>query len=64
MTTIAFLGFDGGLLKDKVDEVVLIRTERGQYELVEDAHGALCHVLTTSLVKDRPVAKAAFRSNQ
>jgi D-sedoheptulose 7-phosphate isomerase len=58
MKTIGFLGFDGGLLKDKVDELVLIRTGKGEYELVEDIHAALCHVLTSSLVKDCPIAKA------
>jgi D-sedoheptulose 7-phosphate isomerase len=63
MKTIGLLGFDGGLLKDAVDELVLIRTPKGEYELVEDAHGALCHVLTTSLVKDRPAAQA-FRSGR
>lgn len=55
--TIAFLGFDGGMLKDMVDDFVWVKTEKGQYELVEDAHMMLCHVLTTSLIKDqRPVA--------
>jgi D-sedoheptulose 7-phosphate isomerase len=53
LKTIGFLGFDGGLLKDMVDDLVWVKTEKGQYELVEDAHMVVCHVLTTSLVKDR-----------
>jgi D-sedoheptulose 7-phosphate isomerase len=53
LKTIGFLGFDGGLLKDMVDDLVWVKTEKGQYELVEDAHMAVCHVLATSLVKDR-----------
>jgi D-sedoheptulose 7-phosphate isomerase len=56
--TIGFLGFDGGLLKDKVDDTVWVKTEKGQYELVEDAHAALCHVLTTSLIRDVAAPKA------
>lgn len=53
LKTIGFLGFDGGLLKDMVDDLVWVKTEKGQYELVEDAHMVVCHVLATSLVKDR-----------
>jgi D-sedoheptulose 7-phosphate isomerase len=48
-TAIGLLGFDGGLLRAMVDEVVWFRTPRGEYALVEDAHSALCHVLTLSL---------------
>jgi D-sedoheptulose 7-phosphate isomerase len=51
--TIGLLGFDGGILKEMVDDLVWIKSEKGQYELVEDAHMVLCHVLTTSLIKDR-----------
>ncbi len=51
--TIGLLGFDGGILKDLVDDVVWIKSEKGQYELVEDAHMMVCHVLTSSLIKDR-----------
>jgi D-sedoheptulose 7-phosphate isomerase len=53
LKTIGFLGFHGGLLKDMVDDLVWVKTEKGQYELVEDAHMVVCHVLATSLVKDR-----------
>lgn len=51
--TIGLLGFDGGILKAMVDDLVWIKSEKGQYELVEDAHMVLCHVWTTSLIKDR-----------
>jgi D-sedoheptulose 7-phosphate isomerase len=53
VATIALLGFDGGMLKDMVDDFIWIRSEKGQYELVEDAHMVVCHVLTTSLINDR-----------
>jgi D-sedoheptulose 7-phosphate isomerase len=51
--TIGFLGFDGGILKNLVDDAIWVKTDKGQCELVEDAHMMLCHVLTTSLIKDR-----------
>jgi D-sedoheptulose 7-phosphate isomerase len=51
--TVGLLGFDGGILKEMVDDLLWIKSEKGQYELVEDAHMILCHVLTTSLIKDR-----------
>jgi D-sedoheptulose 7-phosphate isomerase len=51
--TIGFLGFDGGILKNLVDDFIWVKTDKGQYELVEDAHMMLCHVLSTSLSKDR-----------
>lgn len=56
LTTVAMLGFDGGALKSLVDESVCIRTEKGAYELVEDAHSVLCHAVTRCLVADRPDA--------
>jgi D-sedoheptulose 7-phosphate isomerase len=49
--TIGLLGFDGGVLKDKVDECLLLPTEKGAYGLVESAHGLLIHVLTTCLME-------------
>lgn len=53
VTTIGLLGFDGGKLKPMMDEVVWIQSEKGQYELVEDVHSAVCHTVTRALVSDR-----------
>jgi len=53
MTTIALLGFDGGKLKSIVDEMIWVETEKGAYELVEDAHSVLTHAITKSLIADR-----------
>lgn len=53
-TTLGLLGFDGGKLKTMVDDVVWVPTEAGAYELVEDAHAAICHILTRSLIADAP----------
>jgi D-sedoheptulose 7-phosphate isomerase len=53
VVTIGLLGFDGGALKDMVEDFVLIASARGAYELVEDAHSAVCHAITRSLIEDR-----------
>ena len=54
LTTVALVGFDGGALKDLVDQPVWVRTEKGTYELVEDVHSVICHAITRRLVTDRP----------
>ena len=52
LVTVGFLGFDGGVAKNMVDECVWIATEKGDYELVEDCHMVLCHILTKCLSED------------
>lgn len=54
VTTIGLLGFDGGKLKHLIDEMILVESAKGAYELVEDTHSAICHALTRCLVADRP----------
>ncbi|TIL46688.1 SIS domain-containing protein [Mesorhizobium sp.] len=54
VATIGIVGFDGGTLKELVDQPVWVRSEKGTYELVEDAHAAICHAITRYLVADRP----------
>lgn len=39
VATIGIVGFDGGTLKELVDQPVWVRSEKGTYELVEDAGG-------------------------
>jgi D-sedoheptulose 7-phosphate isomerase len=56
--TLGLLGFDGGVLKDHVDDYLWIPTEKGAYGLVESAHSLLCHVLTTCL-SEMPVCQPA-----
>ena len=51
--TAALLGFDGGVLKGLVDEMVCVHTEKGSYELVEDIHLVICHAVTRCLIADR-----------
>jgi D-sedoheptulose 7-phosphate isomerase len=57
LKTIGFLGFDGGVLKNMVDEVVLLPTPKGAYGLVESGHDLLCHILTACLAADRDAAE-------
>lgn len=49
VTTMALLGFDGGVLLGMVDHAVWLASAPGTYAEVEDAHSALCHVLTKCL---------------
>lgn len=53
MVTLALLGFDGGTLRDMVDEHVLVRTAPGAYGLVETAHSVAADIITTFLIDDR-----------
>ncbi|HXG20840.1 MAG TPA: SIS domain-containing protein [Methylomirabilota bacterium] len=57
--TIGLLGFDGGVLRTMVNDYLWLPTEHGAYELVEDGHMLLCHVLTTCLVRDHAVTTPA-----
>jgi D-sedoheptulose 7-phosphate isomerase len=57
VTTVGFLGFDGGALKNLVDQVLLLPTRKGAYGLVESGHDLLCHVLTACLAAERAEAE-------
>ncbi|PYV30910.1 MAG: hypothetical protein DMG09_26610 [Acidobacteria bacterium] len=57
--TIGLLGFNGGALKDEVDECLLLPTEKGAYGLAESGHSLLCHVLTTCVALQEPVPSSA-----
>ena len=52
VTTIGLLGFDGGALKNQVDDYLWIPTEKGVYGLVESFHTLLCHILTDCLTRE------------
>ena len=43
---ISFLGFDGGKVKKYSDILIHLKTEKGQYGPVEDAHLIINHVLS------------------
>ncbi len=44
-TSIGLVGFDGGKLKDECSHCIHVPTPTGVYELVEDVHHAVCHML-------------------
>ena len=46
---ILVLGFDGGILLKKVDTPILIKSAIGEYELVENIHLTICHMITKYL---------------
>ena len=48
-TTIGILGFDGGVLRQMVDVLLLVPSEIGRYGPVEDVHLMLEHVITECL---------------
>ncbi|MEK7165312.1 MAG: SIS domain-containing protein [Patescibacteria group bacterium] len=43
---IGLTGFDGGKLNQMADSKILVQTEKGEYGLVEGAHGVLLHLIT------------------
>lgn len=55
VVTIAFLGFDGGILKHKSDDYLLLPTDKGAYGLVEPGHEMICHLLTKCLADASPI---------
>ncbi|MBF0308624.1 MAG: SIS domain-containing protein [Magnetococcales bacterium] len=48
-TTVALVGFDGGVLAREADAVIIARTARGEYGPVEDVHMIMDHVITDCL---------------
>jgi D-sedoheptulose 7-phosphate isomerase len=59
LVTLGFLGFDGGALKNMVDDCLWLPTAKGEYGLVEGTHAMLCHILTMCLAEDRSMAADA-----
>ncbi len=53
VVTIGILGFDGGVLKEKVNESLWLESEIGLYGPVETGHCVLCDILTTCLCEDQ-----------
>tara|TARA_B100000941_G_C28508698_1_gene559077 strand:- start:7373 stop:7930 length:558 start_codon:yes stop_codon:yes gene_type:complete len=47
--TVGLLGFDGGELNKKVDISNLIQTSSNNYELVENMHMIICHLISNYL---------------
>ena len=60
--TIAFLGFDGGLLRHVVDDYVLVESGKGAYGLVESVHSFIGHVLAICVIKGQARAVSGNES--
>jgi D-sedoheptulose 7-phosphate isomerase len=43
---IGLSGFDGGKLQSLADAKILVKTDKGEYEVVESAHGTIMHLIT------------------
>ena len=52
VATVALLGFDGGILKEKADDFVWLPTELGAYGLAETGHSVVTDVITTCLIRE------------
>lgn len=46
-TSMGWLGFDGGKLKDLVDIPVVVKSPKGEYAPVEDIHLVINHIIVT-----------------
>jgi D-sedoheptulose 7-phosphate isomerase len=49
--TVALLGFDGGVLKEKADDFVWLPTDMGAYGLAETGHSVVTDIVTTCLIQ-------------
>lgn len=49
MRTFSLLGFDGGLAKKVSDVSFIIKTNPGEYGIVEDIHLSICHAVSAEL---------------
>ena len=47
--TFAILGFDGGKLKSIVDNYILVKSDIGEYGIVEDCHSIILHSIAEKL---------------
>jgi D-sedoheptulose 7-phosphate isomerase len=50
--SVGLVGFDGGKLKPLCHTCIYVETPPGMYELVEDVHHAICHMLSSYLKRN------------
>ncbi len=60
LVTVGLLGFDGGVLRDRVDKCLWLESEIGAYGPVESGHSVLCDIITTCLIKDNTSTEGAL----
>ncbi|MDH3234156.1 MAG: SIS domain-containing protein [Alphaproteobacteria bacterium] len=59
VTSIGVLGFEGGKLKEMVDECIWLPSPVGAYGPVESAHTVVVDLINACLMADRPAGSAA-----
>lgn len=47
--TFGILGFDGGKLKNLVDNYIHVKSQNGDYGIIEDCHSVILHAITEAL---------------
>lgn len=52
MISIGVLGFDGGALKEEVDDFIWLPTDVGEYGLAETGHSVVTDLITTCLIRE------------
>lgn len=50
--SIGILGFDGGVLKEQVEDAIWVASEIGAYGPVESTHVVICDIMTTCMMRD------------
>jgi D-sedoheptulose 7-phosphate isomerase len=47
ISTLSFVGFDGGVLKKLSDNSIYVQTDIGDYGVAEDCHSIICHYISS-----------------
>jgi len=51
ISTLSFVGFDGGILIKLSKNSIYVKTDIGDYGIAEDCHSIICHYITSQLRK-------------
>ena len=49
ISTLSFVGFNGGVLKKLSDNSIYVKTDIGDYGVAEDCHSIICHYISSQL---------------
>ena len=49
ISTLSFVGFNGGVLKKLSDNSIYVKTDIGDYGIAEDCHSIICHYISSQL---------------
>ena len=51
ISTLSFVGFDGGILIKLSENPIYVKTDIGDYGIAEDCHSIICHYISSQLRK-------------